>query len=107
MSSRLRETGIAAAAAAVLALMWSAAPTSAGQAQKPAQPQTPAYRAPRTADGKPNLNGIWQALNSANWDIQGHAAGPSPFPELLGALGAVPPGQGVVEGNEIPYQQWA
>src|SRR6267378_1179421 len=29
--------------------------------------QAPAYRAPRTADGKPNLNGIWQALNSANW----------------------------------------
>jgi hypothetical protein len=33
--------------------------------------QTPVYRASRTPDGKPNLNGIWQALNTANWDIQG------------------------------------
>ena len=34
------------------------------------------YRAPRTGDGKPNLNGIWQALNTANWDIEAHAAAP-------------------------------
>src|SRR2546425_13140328 len=46
--------------------------------------------------GKPDLNGIWQALNTAAWDIQDHS----------GALG-VPPGLGVVEGNEIPYQPWA
>jgi len=51
---------------------------------------------PRTADGKPNLNGIWQVLNTAAWDIQDHT----------GQLG-VPPGQGVVEGNEIPYQPQA
>jgi hypothetical protein len=50
----------------------------------------------RTPDGKPDLNGIWQALNTAAWDIQDHS----------GQLG-VPPGQGVVEGNEIPYQPWA
>jgi hypothetical protein len=53
------------------------------------------------------LNGIWQALNTANWDIQAHAAQPGPFPFLLGAIGAVPAGEGVVEGNEIPYQPWA
>ncbi|MBZ5632540.1 MAG: hypothetical protein LAO55_05360 [Acidobacteriia bacterium] len=47
----------------------------------------------RTADGKPDLNGIWQALNTAAWDIQDHT----------GQLG-MPPGQGVVEGNAIPYQ---
>ncbi len=64
--------------------------------------QTPAYKAPRTADGKPNLNGIWQALNSANWDIQGHAAAAGPLFQL-GAAGAEPPGLGVVEGDEIPY----
>jgi hypothetical protein len=48
------------------------------------------------APGKPDLNGIWQVLNTAAWDIQDHP----------GQLG-VPPGQGVVEGNEIPYQPWA
>jgi hypothetical protein len=56
-----------------------------------------AQNARRTAaDGKPDLNGIWQALNTAAWDIQDHS----------GELG-VPPGQGVVEGNAIPYQPWA
>ena len=56
-----------------------------------AQGQTAAM--PRMADGKPDLSGIWQVLNTAAWDIQDHAA----------SLG-VPGGQGVVEGNEIPYQ---
>jgi hypothetical protein len=50
----------------------------------------------RTADGKPDFNGVWQALNTAAWDIQDHS----------GSLG-VPPGKGVVEGGEIPYQPWA
>ena len=63
--------------------------------------QAPAYRAPRTGDGRPNLNGIWQALNSANWDIEAHAAAPGQILEL-GASNAVPGGPGVVEG-EIPY----
>jgi hypothetical protein len=67
----------------------------------PAVAQAP-YRAPRTADGKPNLNGIWQALNSADWDLLGHAASKGPAP-LLGAVFSVPPGLGVVEGDEIPY----
>jgi hypothetical protein len=60
-----------------------------------------AYQAARTADGKPNLNGIWQALNTANWDIQEHAARPG-LVVALGAVGAAA-GLGVVEGDEIPY----
>jgi len=66
----------------------------------PAAAQT--YRAPRTADGKPNLNGIWQALNEAYWDVEGHAAAPGRV-LALGAADAVPPGVGVVEGGGIPY----
>jgi hypothetical protein len=62
------------------------------------------YRAPRTADGKPDLNGIWQAVNEANWDIEAHNTGPSPAPQLLGALFAQPAGVGVVEGGPLPYR---
>ena len=65
--------------------------------------QTTAYRAPRTPDGKPNLNGLWQALNTANWDLLDHSAR-SGAVVAMGALGAVPGGLGVVEGNEIPYK---
>ncbi|MDX1382489.1 MAG: hypothetical protein R3190_02540 [Thermoanaerobaculia bacterium] len=64
------------------------------------------YKAPRTPDGKPDLNGIWQALGSAHWDIEGHAARMGPIVEL-GALGAIPAGLGIVEGGKIPYQEWA
>ncbi|HLK46601.1 MAG TPA: hypothetical protein VKT49_00625 [Bryobacteraceae bacterium] len=61
-----------------------------------------AYKAPRTADGKPNLNGIWQAVNSADWDLLGHAAAQGPVLSL-GAVFSRPPGLSVVEGDEIPY----
>ncbi|HEY6391894.1 MAG TPA: hypothetical protein VIX89_11490 [Bryobacteraceae bacterium] len=72
----------------------------------PGAGQTAGYKAPRTPDGHPDLNGIWQALNSANWDIEDHAAAP-PLLAALGAVGAAPPGLGVVEGDGIPYQPWA
>ncbi len=75
-----------------------------------------AYRPPRIA-GHPDLNGIWQALNEANYDLEAHDARPAlalrpgpygPVPAApvlaLGAVGAVPPGLGVVEGDEIPYK---
>jgi hypothetical protein len=75
-------------------LLWLAA--------LPAVGQTAAYKAPRTADGKPDLNGIWQVINTANWDLQGHAAGPG-LVVALGAIAAIPPGQSVVEGDQIPY----
>jgi hypothetical protein len=68
-------------------------------------------------NGKPDLNGIWQTLNTANWDIQAHSAKPAlamrpgpvvpiPAKEVIafGAVGSVPAGLGVVEGDELPYQ---
>jgi hypothetical protein len=64
--------------------------------------QAQTYRAPRAADGHPNLNGIWQAMNTANWDLESHAASAGPV-EALGAAYAVPPGLSVVEGGTIPY----
>jgi hypothetical protein len=79
-----------------------------------------AYRAPRTPDGKPDLNGIWQALNEANYDLEAHMARPAmalrpgPYGQVpaaavvaLGAVGSVPPSLGVVEGGEIPYKPGA
>jgi hypothetical protein len=63
--------------------------------------QAPAYRAPRL-NGRPDLNGIWQAMNSANWNLLDHPAEAGPLWQA-GAIGAVPAGQGVVEGGEIPY----
>ncbi len=99
---------IVAAAGGALVATW--ATPLAGQA--PA-----AYRAPRTSDGKPDLNGIWQALNEANYDLEMHMARPAmalrpgpygPLPAApvlaLGAVGSVPPGMGVVEGGTIPYK---
>jgi hypothetical protein len=56
----------------------------------------------RTPNGMPDLSGIWQALNTANWDLQTHAAEPGPD-SRVGAISAVAPGPGVVEGGEIPY----
>jgi len=72
----------------------------------PAAAQTPAYKAPRLkGTAQPDLNGLWQALNEGNWDIQAHAA--QPGPPQFGALFAQPAGPGIVEGNELPYQPWA
>jgi hypothetical protein len=72
---------------------------------------------PRTVGAKPDLNGVWQTMNEANYDLEGHSAraamalrpgpyGPVPAAPVLalGAVGAVPPSLGVVEGGEIPYK---
>src|SRR5258705_7933743 len=79
---------VLAAAVAFLVGQRAASGQSAGSFSSRAVPRMP--------DGKPSLEGIWQAVNTADWEIQDHS----------GRVG-VPAGQGVVEGNEIPYQDWA
>jgi hypothetical protein len=54
------------------------------------------FAGPRTPDGKPDLNGIWQVVNTANVDLEPHSA-----------QEGEPAGQGVVDGGTIPYQAWA
>jgi hypothetical protein len=90
---RFRLTGSTATMLALAAAMWLGPRPL--RAQSPTNPSG-GSTIPRMPDGKPSLEGIWQALNTAAWDIQDHA----------GRLG-VPAGQGVVEGNDIPYQEWA
>ena len=86
-------------------LVFGVAVAVAGAALSPlatgAAGQTKPDTAARMPDGKPNLNGIWQAMNTANWNLEDHPAQEG-YPQL-GAIGAIPPGQGVVEGGEIPY----
>ncbi len=83
-----------------------------------AMAQGPAYKAPRGPDKvHPDLNGVWQVLNSANYNIEPHLSSaamamrsgpviPVPAKEVvaLGAVGSVPPGPGVVVGGTIPYK---
>jgi len=76
------------------------------------------YVAPRGPGGvHPDLNGIWQAMNEAHYDLELHIArasvqlreGPQgPVPSVstlyMGAVASVPPGMGVVDGGRIPYK---
>ena len=66
--------------------------------------QTQGRPIPRTSwDKKPDLNGIWQTLSTANWDLEDHEGGPSPV-VVTGVWGARLPGMSVVEGGKIPYK---
>jgi hypothetical protein len=101
----VRDLSIALMTAAIVAAgFWIASPVESQTA-----------RPPRIA-GKPNMNGIWQALNTANYNILSHQAKaalqmrpgpvvPVPAAPILafGAVGSVPAGNGIVEGDEIPY----
>ena len=104
LAAKVATTLVTAAAGAMFALL--AVPVG-GQAPP---------SVPRLANGRPDLNGVWQTLNEANFDIQMHVARPAmalragPYGQVpaasvlaLGAVGAVPPGVGVVEGDALPY----
>src|SRR5712692_9354855 len=102
MHSRLSAVVIAFGTATLTSIFWLAvapAPT-AGQVAQPAA----SNRVTRMADGHPNINGLWQAFVTANWDLQDHEAQPGPHPEIMGAYGGGPAGQSIVDGGEIPYK---
>src|SRR5687768_39136 len=84
---------------AVLAMVAVSATSLVAQTPLPA-----GYKAPRTATGQPDLNGFYQSISTANWDIEEHAAQAAPYQNLLGAYLAQPPGFGIVEGGTIPYK---
>ena len=65
--------------------------------------QNTAYRPPRAFDGHADLSGIYQALNTANWDLEDHSAQPGTLWQT-GAINSEPAGQSVVEGGVIPYK---
>jgi hypothetical protein len=86
---------VATAAALVLAGSVPAMAQTSSQQQQQAE----------RIDGKPNLNGVWQVLNTANWNLEPHVAETNPLADrILGATAAVPAGLGVVEGGTIPYK---
>src|SRR5687767_3424636 len=89
----------------------AAAPAPAAPAQgrgaaapAPAQGRGAATPRPDRIAGRPNLNGIYQAINTANWNLEDHSASATPFWQL-GAMFAIPAGQTVLIDNNgtIPY----
>jgi hypothetical protein len=94
----MKRFSILAATAAAFVMAGAGAGLAQGNAGQQVQQ-------PERIDGHPNLNGIWQVMNTANWNLEPHSAGPNPVADRqVGATGAIPPGLGVVEGGEIPYK---
>src|SRR5262245_21783135 len=92
-----------AAAAIVLAANISHAQRGGSSASAEASARLTLQDRPRIG-GKPNLNGIWQALNTAYWNLEDHSAEGLKDIWQLGAIGAIPAGQSVVRGGAIPYK---
>src|SRR4030095_6061238 len=77
------------------------------EAQRSAAAEASARQAlperPARINGRPNFNGIWQALNTAYWNLEDHSAEGLKDIWQLGAIAAIPAGQSVVRGGWIPY----
>jgi hypothetical protein len=89
----------------IAALMTAAAILSTVSTAR-AQPQ---LDRPVRISGRPDFNGVWQALNTAHWNLEAHSAealpgspGSNAFWQL-GAIAAIPAGRSVVGGGTIPY----
>ena len=91
---------IALTAIAAAAMTLCAATSHAQQKAAPAK----TARTARIA-GQPNINGVWQAMTSANWNLEAHSAEALKSFWQLGSLGAIPAGQSVIDGDgRIPYK---
>jgi hypothetical protein len=101
---------LASAAVGAVVAVWLTGPAAQGASSD------------RTADGRPNFAGVWQALNEAHWDLEAHEARPGMVMQqgvygyeytkvpaapvvALGAAAGVPGSLGVVQGDgRIPYK---
>jgi len=82
-------------------MTWCA--TTSHAQQKTSAPAKSA-RAARIA-GQPNINGVWQAMTTAHWNLEAHSAEALKGFWQLGSLAAIPAGQSVVDGDgRIPYK---
>jgi hypothetical protein len=67
-------------------------------------PTTTAPAALSATGGHPDLNGVWQALNTAYWNLEAHSAEPLDQFWPMGAIAAIPAGNSVLKGGgKIPY----
>ncbi len=104
---------------ALAAALGACTTTAAAPAVETAAATPAAWKAKRGPDGvHPDLNGVWKVMNTANYNVEAHPAqsalqlrpGPYvPVPDAavvgMGAIGAVPAGVGIVEGDgKIPYK---
>jgi hypothetical protein len=95
----------AIAMAALMSIAQAQQATPAKQAKQAKQaPQATTGQRPATIGGHPNFNGIWQALNTANWNLEAHSAQALDDFWGLGAIAAIPAGKSVIKGDgKIPY----
>jgi hypothetical protein len=76
----------------------------APQSTSVAEPVVIIESAASTAASQPDLSGIWQAVNTAHWNVEGHTAKKMPVTGVIGAYGGMLAGTSVVVGGEIPYR---
>ena len=76
----------------------------APQSTPVAEPVVITESATSAAASQPDLSGIWQAVNTAHWNVEGHTAKKMPVTGVIGAYGGMLAGTSVVVGGEIPYR---
>lgn len=86
MSNRFRTFTASAVAAVIVAAIFGVQAVAGQTAPAP-------KKLARPAAAKPNFTGIWQALTTADYNIEDHQA-----------EDGIPAGQGIVEGGSIPYK---